>query len=117
MNSITPHLESHLKGLFDVPSKNIESAFELVLSLITQQSSEINILKEAHRESLERNNELRSQIERSGSDLAKEKIDVAAEFQKLKKDHDDLLASHEETLFAVGNIQQEITVSRCRHGY
>ncbi|KAL3796650.1 hypothetical protein HJC23_009950 [Cyclotella cryptica] len=110
MQLFTPvHLQSHLKGLFDVPSKNIESAFELLLGLITQQSSEITKLKKSHRESLERNDEFKCQIERYDNQLLNEKINVATEFEKLKKDYENLLASHEKTLFAVGNIQEEIT--------
>lgn len=113
MHSIAPvHLESYLKGLFDVPSKNIESAFELVLGSIKQQSSEINELKNAHREALENNDLLKSHIERLENELANEKADVATEFQQLKRDHKDLLLTHEKSLATIDAIQQEVAVSK-----
>ena len=129
MQSTSPSdLEAYLKDLFNVPSKNIESAFNLVVSLITQQSCEIDILKKAHHEALQRNNDISNQIECVTNELERERSDVAAKFLELKNDRDTLSATQEklravtddrddlltrqEKLYAiVGNLQQEIKVS------
>ena len=130
MQSTSPSdLEAYLKDLFNVPSKNIESAFNLVVSLITQQSCEIDILKKAHQEALQRNDDLCSKVECVTNELERERSDVAAKFLELNKDRDTLSATQEklravtddrddlltrqEKLYAiVGNLQQEIKVSQ-----
>jgi hypothetical protein len=111
MLSTTPaHLESYLNGLFDAPSKNIESAFQLVLGLITQQSCQIDNLQKAHDEAIARNDELSSNVERAENELIKERIDLAVEFEKLRRDRDNLLTWQEESSAAIGSMQQEIKV-------
>lgn len=124
-------LEAYLKDLFNEPSKNIESAFNLVVSLISQQSCEIDSLKNAHHEALQRNDDISNQIERVTDELAKERSDAAAKLLEVKKDRDDLWATQEklraaiddrddlltkqEELYAiVGHLQQEIKVSLIR---
>ena len=100
-----------------------------MVSLITQQSCEIDILKKAHHEALQRNNDISNQIECVTNELERERSDVAAKFLELKKDRDTLSATQEklravtddrddlltrqEKLYAiVGNLQQEIKVSQ-----
>ena len=124
-------LEAYLKDLFNEPSKNIESAFNLVVSLISQQSCEIDSLKNAHQEALQRNDDISNQIERVTDELAKERSDAAAKLLDLKKDsdnlwatqeklhatiddRDDLLTKQEELCAIVGHLQQEIKVSLIR---
>jgi hypothetical protein len=99
-----------LKGLFDAPSKNIKLAFEHVIELITQQSREIDNLKQAQHEATKANEELRSQIEIYADELAKERTGTAAELQKLRKDCHDLLTLHQQSEATVGILQQEIKV-------
>ena len=111
MQSSNPaHLESYLKGLFEIPSQNIEAAFQLVLDLIKQQSGEIDELKKAYQEATSRNDELSVQIERASNDIAKERVDVATTLDDLKRDRDQLLASQEKTQATIVSIQQEIKV-------
>lgn len=100
-----------LKGLFDAPSKNIELAFEHVIELITQQSREIDNLKQAQLEATNANEELRSQIARSADELANERAGTAAELHKLRKDCHDLFTLHQQSEATVGILQEEIKVS------
>lgn len=103
-------LALNLNGLFDAPSKNIESAFEHVLGLITQQSREISDLRQAHNEAAVKNGDLKSQLERNEEELAKERSYVADEIRTLKKDHDALLALHRRAEATLASIQREVKV-------
>lgn len=114
MQSSNPaHLESYLKGLFEIPSQNIESAFQLVLDLIKQQSGEIDDLKKAYLEVTSKNEELSIQIECTANNVAKERDGVAAVLADLTKDRDQLLASQEKTHATIATVQQEIKVRYC----
>mmetsp|Transcript_11169 Transcript_11169/g.24606 ORF Transcript_11169/g.24606 Transcript_11169/m.24606 type:complete len:121 (-) Transcript_11169:3690-4052(-) len=58
----TKHIDDYIKNLFEVPTKNIELAFGLVLGLIKEQSTEIGYVKRAQSEALVRNDEIREHI-------------------------------------------------------
>ena len=110
MQSTTSALD--LKGLFDAPSKNLELAFEHVIGLITQQSRDVDELKQAQVKAAETNEELRSKLERSADELTRERDETAAELQKLRNDYHDLLTVHQQSEATVGNLQQEIKVEQ-----
>jgi DNA repair exonuclease SbcCD ATPase subunit len=110
MQSTTSALD--LKGLFDAPSKNLELAFEHVIGLITQQSRDVDELKQAQVKAAETNEELRSKLERSADELTRERDETAAELQKLRNDYHDLLTDHQQSEATVGNLQQEIKVEQ-----
>lgn len=111
MQSTTPAID--FNGLFDAPSRNIQSAFEVVLDLIERQTREISDLRQAQIEAAVKNDELKSQLERAEDHWAKHRTNVAAEFQKLKGECGDLLALHQKTEASVSNIQQEMKVCQC----
>ena len=106
------NVETYVKNIFDVPSRNIESAFELVLGLIREQSSEISNLKRAHLESLKKHHEIQMEMESVAVKLVWEKNDAIATFEKLRKEHEDLIVSHEKTNNTVEELQNEIKVRR-----
>eukprot|EP00579_Thalassiosira_antarctica_P010294 CAMPEP_0201915924 /NCGR_PEP_ID=MMETSP0903-20130614/5704_1 /ASSEMBLY_ACC=CAM_ASM_000552 /TAXON_ID=420261 /ORGANISM="Thalassiosira antarctica, Strain CCMP982" /LENGTH=736 /DNA_ID=CAMNT_0048451645 /DNA_START=46 /DNA_END=2256 /DNA_ORIENTATION=- len=113
--SLLPHeqLETCLKNLFEVPTKNIDSAFQLILGLIKEQSSQIDGLKRAHNEALEDNGKVRSSMQNAVDDLVREKDELSVDFQALEKKHDNLLQSYDETTIAVDGLKHEIETLEC----
>ena len=108
-----PHeqLETCLKNLFQVPTKNIDSAFQLILGLIKEQSSQIDGLKRAHDEALEDNGKVRTSMQNAVEDLVREKDELSVDFQALEKKHDNLLQSYDKTTNAVDGLKHKIEVS------
>ena len=97
-------IEACIKNLFDVPTKNIESAFGLILGLIREQSSKIECLKQEHVESLENNDRVRSSMQNVIDDLVREKGELSSHLQELRDEH-------ETTTKTVDELKLEIEVS------
>lgn len=104
-------LEACLGNLFEVPSKNIESAFGLVLGLIKEQSSQIDVLKRAHTEALEHHEEVRASMQHAVDELIREKGDLSTNLTNLKAEHDNLLKSCDKTTHIVEELRHEVEVS------
>jgi len=114
-----PHeqFETCLKNLFEVPSKNIESAFGLVLGLIKEQSSQIDGLKRVHSEALESNEKIRTLMQSALDDIAREKNELHDDFKKLKTDHEHLLKSYDNTTHEVDELKHGVEVSVTHEPY
>lgn len=112
-SSGSPHeqLEGCLKNLFEVPSRNIESAFELVLGLIKEQSLQIDGLKRAHDEALVNNEKIRTSLQSAVETLAKDKNVLSLDFHELKLEHEKLLQSHHDTTTHFDELKNEVEVS------
>mmetsp|Transcript_24390 Transcript_24390/g.51110 ORF Transcript_24390/g.51110 Transcript_24390/m.51110 type:complete len:705 (+) Transcript_24390:46-2160(+) len=107
---LPPHqqLETCLNDLFQVPTKNIESAFELVLGLIKEQSSKIDCLKRAHADVLKDSDNNRAATQNAVDKLAREKDELSVEFQELTKKYDSLQQCHDKTRNIVDGMRHEI---------
>lgn len=103
-------LESCLKNIFDVPTKNIESAFKLVLDLIKDQSTQLNDLRKAHDEALEDNGRVQVSLQKSVDDLCKEKHQLQVDLKNLKKEYGNLLDSQNRTKSVVEELAHEVEV-------
>ena len=79
-----PHerLEACLSNLFEAPTKNLESAFSLILSLLNEQSTRIG----AHAEALKRSDEARASLQTAVDGLAKEKAELSAAVEALRQE-------------------------------
>ena len=109
----TKHIDDYIKNLFEVPTKNIELAFGLVLGLIKEQSTEIGYVKRAQSEALVRNDEIREHLKETANELVKENNNISSELQQLRKEHNELLESHEKANATVEELRSEIKVSQC----
>ena len=111
---IAKQLDLCINNLFEVPSRNIGSAFELILGLIKDQSSEINNLKRAQLESFQKYEEIRIQQENAHQTAIEEwgrgRNEIVSTFQNLKKEHEDLKESHEISINTVLGLKDEIKV-------
>ena len=103
-------IETCLAHLFDIPTKNIESAFQLILGLLKSQSSKINSLKFAHDEALEYNEKIRTSMQNDVDKLAREKDELSQQFQKLNNEHTHLRTSYDTTLNTVDELKNELEV-------
>lgn len=104
-------IEACLKGLFAVPTKNIESAFGLILGLIKEQSGQIDDLKRAHAEALDGGEKVRSLLQTSVDSLAREKEELSVDFHKLKDDHARLLELYDATTCTMDELKHSVEVS------
>lgn len=76
-------LDACLKNLFVQPTKNIESAFEVILGLIKDQSTKLD-------------------------QVVEEKDGLSADLQRLKTEHNNLLKSHDKATVAIDELRQDI---------
>ena len=97
-----PHerLEACLSNLFEAPTKNLESAFSLILSLLNVQSTQLR----AHAEALKRSDEARESLQAAFDALAEEKAALSVDLQKLS-------AKYEKSTHTVEELRQEVEVS------
>ena len=110
MLSLSPQheqIEACLKDLFEVPTKNIESAFQLVLGLLRDQNHQ---LEQAHEKALQDNEAVRISMQNAVDKLVKEKGELANDLNELKVEHGQLLKSYEKTAGVVDELRQEIEV-------
>ena len=110
-------IETCLANLFDVPTKNIECAFQLILGLLKSQSSEIDSLKCAHDEALKCNDKIRTSMQNDIDKLAREKDELSQHFQNLNNEHTHLRTSYDTTLNTVDELKNELEVRvvACHH--
>lgn len=99
-----------LRNLFDLPTKNIESAFELILGLVNEQSSQIVDLTRAHFEEGDKNAKTCASIQTAVDALAKENEGLSADLRALKEEHCLLLQSHATMSCLVDNLRHETEV-------
>ena len=99
-----------LRNLFDLPTKNIESAFELILGLVNEQSSQIVDLTRAH----DKNAKTCASIQTAVDALAKENEGLSADLRALKEEHCLLLQSHATMSCLVDNLRHETEVRDIR---
>ena len=80
-------LDACLKNLFVQPTKNIESAFEVILGIIKQQGTKLD-------------------------QVVEEKDGLSADLQRLKTEHNNLRKSHDKATVAIDELRQDIEGSR-----
>jgi hypothetical protein len=103
-----------LRNLFDLPTKNIESAFELILGLVKEQSSQIVDLNMAHLEEVEKNAKTCASIQNAVDGLARENAGLSADLRTLKEEHCLLLQSHATMSSLLDNLKHETEVRNIR---
>ncbi|KAL9181455.1 hypothetical protein ACHAXT_010260 [Thalassiosira profunda] len=101
-----PHkrLEACLSNLFEAPTKNLESAFSLLLGLLHEQSTQLG----AHAEALKRSDEGRASLQTAVDVLANENAKLSVDLQELNAKYNDLLLSHEKSTHTVEELRQEV---------
>jgi hypothetical protein len=104
----SPHerIQACLKNLFVLPTTNIESAFELILGLVKEQSSKIDGLNRAHVEAVEGNAKICASVD----GLLKENFVLSVDLRKLKEEHGHLLRSHASISCTLDKLRQDIEV-------
>ena len=80
-------IQACLKNLFDLPTKNVESAFELILGLVQEQSSKIDDLNRAHVEAVEENAKIRASMQNAVDGLVRENDGLSINLRTLKEEH------------------------------
>ena len=80
-------IQACLKNLFDLPTKNVESAFELILALVQEQSSKIDDLNRAHVEAVEENAKIRASMQNAVDGLVRENDGLSINLRTLKEEH------------------------------
>jgi len=80
-------IQACLKNLFDLPTKNIESAFELILGLVQEQSSKIDDLNRAHVEAVEENAKIHASMQNAVDGLVRENDGLSMNLRTLKEEH------------------------------
>mmetsp|Transcript_12736 Transcript_12736/g.27104 ORF Transcript_12736/g.27104 Transcript_12736/m.27104 type:complete len:894 (-) Transcript_12736:2226-4907(-) len=105
-------LEPYLNDLFNLPTKNIKSAFGLILGLIKAQSAEISGLKTAQLDHIHRENEVRIRLE-SGHRTAVSKWEsgcneITEKLRLLKKDQNDAFKTQEKADALVIELKDEL---------
>lgn len=108
-----PHeqLGACLKNLFSIPSKNVELAFQLILGMIREQSSQIECLKQANAEALESNAMVCSSMQNAIDNLTRENHELSGDFEVVKRHHHEILKSHSEAMHAVAGLRNDFEVS------
>ncbi len=94
-----------------MPTKNIESAFELILGLVKEQSSQIVDLNKAHFEVVKKNDKICASLQNAVDGLARENAELSADLRTLKEDHSLLLQSHGTLSSLVDILRHETEVS------
>lgn len=104
-----PHeqLGACLKNLFSIPSKNVELAFQLILGMIREQSSQIECLKQANAEALESNAMVCSSMQNAIDNLTRENHELSGDFEVVKRHHHEILKSHSEAMHAVAGLRND----------
>ena len=97
-------IKACLKNLFDLPTKNIESAFELILGLVQEQSSKIDDLNRAHVEAVEKNVKIRASMQNAVDGLVRENDELSINLRTLKEEHATMSCT-------LDKLRQEIEVS------
>jgi len=80
-------IQACLKNLFDLPTKNVESAFELILGLVQEQSSKIDDLNRAHVEAVEENAKIRASMQNAVDGVVRENDGLSINLRTLKEEH------------------------------
>jgi hypothetical protein len=80
-------IQACLKNLFDLPTKNVESAFELILALVQEQSSKIDDLNRARVEAVEENAKIRASMQNAVDGLVRENDGLSINLRTLKEEH------------------------------
>jgi hypothetical protein len=80
-------IQACLQNLFDLPTKNIESAFELILGLVQEQASKIDDLNRAHVEAVEENAKIRASMQNAVDGLVRENEGLSVQLRTLKEEH------------------------------
>lgn len=109
-------LEPYINDLFNLPTKNIKSAFGLILGLIKAQSAEISELKAAQLDYTRRENEVRIRLESEQrtavSKWESECNEITEKLRLLKKDQNDAFKTQEKANALVGELKDELKVRR-----
>jgi hypothetical protein len=70
-----------------LPTKNVESAFELILALVQEQSSKIDDLNRARVEAVEENAKIRASMQNAVDGLVRENDGLSINLRTLKEEH------------------------------
>ncbi|KAL3781441.1 hypothetical protein ACHAW5_001518 [Stephanodiscus triporus] len=109
----SPHerIQACLKNLFALPTTNIESAFQLILGLVKEQSSKIDGLNRAHVEAVEGNAKICASMQNVVDGLLKENFGLSVDLRKLKEEHGDLLLSHATISCTLDKLRHDIELT------